>query len=160
MTTTNDLIVVDVQPFYKDFCRHIIRDVGVAIEKADFVTYYYNGMEVGIKDTEDEILEMLEAWDLSHKIHFVEKGYGFFRDWMDYGVPDQDIIDYITTGDESIKVDHFDSKGIDIYDPCLYVPPLENAMICGGGDFECLKEMELYLKVHGIETERIQNAIY
>lgn len=152
------LIVVDVQPFYRNCCRHIEMQVIRAIETADSVTYYYNGQDVGIDDTPECIQDQLELWEQNHKIRWIEKGYGFLRDWMDCGVNDDDIIEYLQTRDEDIAAAYIHYG--EIYHPAIQLPPVKFAHICGGGENECLKEMELYLEACNIQTKRLPTAIY
>ena len=162
-----NLIIVDIQPFYsKYFGRNLLFNTAQAIKTAHNITYYYNGEDVGIEDKEWEIREMFYDYlkeDEWNKVNFVEKSYAFLRNWMDIGKED----DILPTLDIMSQRDINDSREIEefedddpIYFPDFDIPEYEFTHICGGGENECLKEMEILLEHKKINTKRLNGAIY
>lgn len=151
------LIIVDVQPSYKNWIKFNINDFTNFIDKYDLILYLYNGDESGLtNDNPDSIRDWLVFEYDYEKIYdkhimFYDKGYGFFRDWMDAGIDDDLIIKVIQ---HMLKVKKYDARDLDqeeldqlkimksindIESQCLFVPDVKdqllkfgNADICGG----------------------------
>lgn len=160
-----NLIVVDIQPVYYSWCKKTIQHLMKAIAVADRVFYYFNGRDLGINDTDDCIVDMLDMNDDEiDKTVFIEKQYGFLRDWMDFDVDDETIIQTIIRRDKGEEAtqeeEELTSSFGTIYDPGLLIPPIEFAHICGGQDQFCLKEMELLLTAKGVKTKRINKCVW
>jgi hypothetical protein len=162
-----NLIVIDIQPQYSSFIPYSVYDnLAGLIKNHDNILWYYNGLDVGIDDQPQDILEMiydyLDEDDLS-KIEFVEKSYAFFRNRMDRGDDPDDIIKFLR---KMQKLGIHDSREIDndesgfMHIPDITIPTWKSANICGGGDRECLAEMEIFFSLNKIKTKRMPGAIY
>lgn len=183
------LIVVDIQPFYDEWHRDIVSNLTEHINENNYknIFYFFNGSDLGIDDTHQEISYYLLENGLEEEklnsIIFIEKSYGFFRTWMDYGV-NEDIIVY--TIKYMIENNIYDTRdiGVDIlesifkkfgedFDERLINDPMglptfdlnkfksiRSCDICGGGRNECLLEIELLLEALDIKYNRIEYLIY
>lgn len=165
MNPAINLIIVDIQPMYYYWCKKTINYLMEAINAADRIFYYFNGEDVGSSDTDDCIVDMLDMNNEQiEKTIFVEKYYGFLRDWMDAYVDDETIIQTIVRRDKgeepTEEEEELTSSFGMIYDPHLLMPPIEFAHICGGQDQLCLKEMELLLTAKGVKTKRIDKCVW
>ena len=110
-----NLIVVDIQPLYEEAIekKFMVSDFYAFMRKAKNVLYFYNGPDtIGSEDSPDNIINWLDekseymysmepeeepefaestiikeldnfSWG---NVQFYDKGYSFFRDWMDAGV--------------------------------------------------------------------------
>lgn len=164
-----NLIVVDVQPFYSQyFWDKLLINIYGAIKVADRIVWYYNGSEVGIKDTEEDIVEMMEDYlstDDLQKIEFIDKSYGFLRNWMDRGECHNEIVETIKLMEQhnifdSRELEEYEDDDDFIFIPHFRTPHFEFAHICGGSENQCLAEMELLLKARGMRTKKLTCAIY
>lgn len=167
------------------------------LSKGRKVLYFYNGETVGFSNGEDSIRRWLasalvgedleayewydedeyeeedpwaaaqEAFQTFQSIAFYDKGYGFFRGWMDQGVGDHEIIQII----RAMVVNRaYDSRELpeelitkiagevpeydNIYLPhidLLQLRAFNNAFLCGGGRDECLKEVQLLMNALNIK---------
>lgn len=179
------LLIVDVQPAYKSAFRGgLVQDIleHIATVPDDTPVFIVSVCHELSGDTREDILGfwldsgMDEA--MFDRVTFIEKEYAFFRGWMDNGVPDEEIV---ATGKRLVELGIYDSRdlaesdlamyapsAIDLSD-CMFLPtPLgldsryHNALwhVCGGGDAECLKEVELWMDVVGIEHTRLDDLTY
>lgn len=111
-----NLIVVDVQPFYHNWHEWLTPRLTKYINRTDYdnILYFFNGEEMGIPDTVEELNWYLVEWGLNEEripdLFYIEKNYSFFRGWMDIGI-DEDFIVYIVK--YMLKVDLYDSRDID-----------------------------------------------
>lgn len=178
------LIVVDIQPSYR---------IHLNIEMEDFVDwlqhhqtwdvlYLYNGPEMGLED-ETEIRAWLRDYGLTKfdNITFFEKGYGFFRDLMDSGVNDEQMItlgkymidhDLEDLGDIKSPLDGVDPRWLEPVDAYLFkIPALKDELVkflkpgakplvIGGGKEECFKEVLLLLAMLDYEWDEESQFIY
>ena len=180
-----NLIVVDMQPCYDHACSELIEPAIEEMEKADNIIMFWVGDGLS-EDTEDSVAEYWMNYGATpetvSKIRFIEKGYGFFRDWMDTGVPDDTIIDVVRymnsigLSDSRDVPDKVMRKfrevgsifpGWEVKLPDiggLFIPKFDLDLfkgkewkIFGGARYECLPEVELWLKAHYIETERLDH---
>lgn len=97
------LIIVDVQPQYlntglDDYIDDIINHIEKAAKSNRPIVAFYNSEEFS-GDTADESRFFFIEQGLSEKswgkIMFVEKSYGFLRNWMDEGIKDETIIEAV-----------------------------------------------------------------
>jgi len=173
------LIVIDVQPEYKQYFSHMINDfIGFLndnFSEMDQLTFFYNGDNIGMI-SEDNYKNWLFDYGLNEEViqfsNFYDKGYGFFRYCMDRNIDEDKIVNLIRY---MIEKDVFDSRELDedfwnefverygsedirqlleFAKDSMEIPDLMdelknyyNVMLCGGGIDECLKEVELALKV-------------
>lgn len=156
-----NLIVVDIQPVYHNYIlEHVRCKAREYIEDADNVTYYYNGACIGVLDKPPSICDYINIDHDQQKISFIEKEYGFYRDWMDSRVSYADIIRALRLNKGFVS----NIKYGNIYTPDYEIPSYlqsKDTFICGGHDKHCLKEMELYLEYKAnIRPERLCDAIF
>ena len=170
---SNNCIVVDIQPYYEsyigfdigEFCNFLIE----ILSKNKRVLYFYNGEDLGIDNNPQGICSWLlennhsDDYDILsrqlNKITFYDKGYAFFRNWMDSGISDNDIIKAIRfmylnrlSTSEQFPQEFFDENGIET-EEAIWVPDISlsqlksfnGSFLCGGGRMECLKEVQLLL---------------
>jgi len=178
---TTGLLVVDVQPAYRSHCDIIATQVA---QQINYTSNPVNIMWVGeglTADTMEDVWEYLSAHGARQfaleRANFIEKDYGFFRSWMDLGVPKEDII---KVGSYMLKHGLYSSSDIDLmelYDgdvpefpewdhlcpPCFdhqRLLSLDALEICGGGADECLAEIELWLHMKGKPFTRLDALVY
>lgn len=179
----NNIIVVDVQPSYKNYISFPMREFCEFLNGCNDILYFYNGVEIGL-DNESQVKRYLyengfDKWKMKD-VTFVDKGYGFFRSWMDMDI-DVSIIKKAIRYMMSMKVN--DSRDIDVEDWLREIPDLDyysfsddpiylpdisisvlksysGSYIVGGGKNECLKEMLILLSVFNIHTIQVSKFIY
>ncbi len=179
----NKLIVVDIQPAYSKYFPTLdLKEFVKLVKKQDEVLYLYNGTNTGLsEDSEESIKDWLYDLGIRTQDHitFYDKGYAFFRGWMDYGIDDWTIIDVAKLMMDKKIYDSRDLESSDLepiislddipqHDP-LFIPDLadlnsickfNHSLICGGGRNECLKEIELLLGSLDISTQKVERLIY
>lgn len=173
------LVVVDVQPAYHEACENIVYDI---IEKMNnteqVIIFFYIGRQLEGDSKYDVIGYLLENGLDENRIdgiRFIEKEYGFFRNWMDCGVPHHKIVETISYMNEHNiqdikKFTDSDWKNAvgDRYahrafsDDDFYLPSfnqkmfkdkkIDNLELIGGGRYECLLEIDFFLKGLGKKT--------
>lgn len=143
--------------------------------------------------TPDTVGEIQEYWEESgfdhenwHRVQIVDKGYGFFRGWMDQKVPDDAIIKTIRLMYQNKVYDSrelFGGEDSDDYainmEVGLGVPEealadainvkwtsvaqlkeFSGSYIMGGCRNECLREVELLMNAFNIKYKRIEEFTY
>ena len=98
--TQRPLVVVDVQPAYEAWLPK-----NLPHELTDFmnthrgaIKMYYNADETG---TTEDSLDVIQWWwhehglDIDDRISWFDKGFGFLREWMDYGLSNRIIVQTI-----------------------------------------------------------------
>lgn len=177
------LVVVDIQPGYHSSCHLITEAVVEKINnsiKEDGsstpVIFFYVGRDLDVDSKDDVIGYLLEHGLEEEKIRhirFIEKGYGFYRAWMDQGVSEEIILNAAKLMKEEEIYDSRDfehehwvtiagenyQKMYHLFDDNIYYPDfntklilredVDNFELIGGGRQECLKEIELFLKASG-----------
>lgn len=189
----NNSIVVDIQPVYEksfywmtqNFSKHIVN----LLTNGKKVLYFFNGSESGIsEDNKQSITYWLvenypyannendDYYDEQEKIynlilnncHWIDKGYGFFRELMDIGIEENKIIKIIrylyVNKLRSLKdadpfvienlIDERLSRNVDFYCPNIEIDLLKRfngSHIMGGYEHECLKEITLLMNAFNIK---------
>ena len=178
---STNILVVDIQPAYDPFCNKIAGKVANLLNKHQGnITVLYNA-EGFTNDSEYDVFSYFQEYgvddDKLEEFNMVEKEYGFFREWMDYGVPDHIIIKTIRA-----MVNHRvnDSRDLDLEqilgddaeslpEDSIYMPDfislgtlkkMSPFYMCGGGRSECLREIELICNAFNIRYKRMDNLIY
>ncbi len=181
------LIVVDIQPSYEktiyfdmeEFCEYLNDYEGE-------INYFFNGPELGFEDT-DALKNWLEYYGLnetsSYHINFIEKEYAWVRDAMDTGVDENDIIKllqlmikkdfydfrYLAFSDiKKLKLDSNFTEDISMENISFSLPSVledlkevpKSGTIIGGGEDECLLEMEITLQALKKKYKRNNKFIY
>lgn len=164
-----NLVVVDIQPAYESAIKSFLYKFIDFLNENEFakVLYLFNGPDLGL-ETEDE----LKWWLIDNELEedkltdfeFFDKGYAFFRGWMDTGVDEDDII---RVGQYMMKNKIWDSRDIkdEVYESMdlpelidnpdgIYIPDvvdelkrLNKPLLTGGAQDECLKEVELLMQI-------------
>jgi hypothetical protein len=185
----NSIILVDFQPAYQsddfgydDAIEEAIAHINNA--KPRFVTCFFNGSDVGIEDTIQEV-----AWhyvehgldeDLLHNFSFKEKSYAWLRNWMDQDIANSTIIQvvrYLVMNDmndsRDIELETFQKLtdgqfGDENPDDSIYIPDiniadlrkLSGSLIGGGGRHECLRELQLFMNAFNIKYKQVEEWTY
>lgn len=172
-------------------------ETGIADDTFDSIREYWDNTVCGWENEddryeEDEYGDYVEAecedpieWN---RFEIVDKGYGYFRAWMDSGVPENLIVKLIRemyqqkVSDSRMLFDGDDSEdyraqmaellGTDEYES-LYddnmsiewtsvaqLKQFNGAYIVGGGRNECLREVELLMNAFNIKYKRIDDLVY
>lgn len=197
---SHPIIIVDVQPAYHNkLSSKIINFVhnqtgpklmfvnadkdGLTDDTIDSIKQYWDD-EVGYTD-DNEYYESVIDWST---YTIVDKGYGYFRNWMDHGVSNNVIIRVIRLMYQQQVSDSRDLFGGDEYedymielekvlsgndlDFCATNPisiywtnvaqlkKFSGAYIVGGGRDECLFEVELLMSAFNIKYKRIDSLVY
>ena len=136
----------------------------------------------------DTLLDVHDFWlehgadeALLQRLNWVEKPYGFLRGWMDNGIDEDDICAVLQ---ELRKRSCWDSRDLDddtlerlspdgfALDSPLFRDDAVDKLLadalrtggawetCGGGQGECLQEVELVLQSGGVPFERLHHLTY
>jgi len=190
------LISVDIQEEYKShFSFSVLDFIKYLHEFEGPILYFYNGEDVGytgnpknwLMDTAYEELgeEFGEEFYLEtlERIEFVPKGYAFFRDVMDAGWDNEDIINAIKVMfdtnipdsrnldrellEEKTDLEEEQIDGLLRGDYAFYLPGIEGvlqgwcgATLIGGGSEECLAEVALLMEAMDCNYNFDQRFIY
>jgi hypothetical protein len=189
------VIVVDVQP---EYCGINDGDESpVCVDIINFVTkqtgpvlMFVNAEEHGL--TGDTVKDVMAYWEDSGfphrdwgRVQIVDKGYGYFRSWMDHGIEPSTIIATIR---ELYQQKKSDTRELEFGNSSKRTPaqslvmgaieemnddPLivnwisvaqlkrfNGAYIVGGGRNECLREVELLMNAFNIKYKRIDSLVY
>jgi len=183
----NSVILVDFQPAYgelgtPDYYSALSAAIEYINKKQPKVLAFFNGTDVGIYDTEDEVIwHYIENGldeNLVHLFTLREKSYAWLRGWMDDGVPESIIIKvvrYMVTNrindsrdiDSEIIEELTGGYDVPLNDP-LWIPDislselksLNNSLMGGGGRHECLKELTLFMNALNIKYKLVNSWIY
>jgi len=153
------------------------------------ILYYYNGPDTAGSDSKNDIIRwLLEYADfdevlenkLTRETIWYDKGYAFFRNWMDMGategfikkavrfmmsnkVTDSRDIDPEEWAEEFSDDWSDDFEGDMIYLPDIPINKLKKwsgSYIVGGGKNECLKEVQLLMSVFNIKAKMVKEFTY
>jgi hypothetical protein len=179
-----NVIIVDVQEAYRKYIHFDMYDFCSFLNKSGNILCLYNGEELGFGDQNAEVVDFYIENGLDEQriddIQFIDKGYGFLRGWMDYGVDDDTIIktlkymkkksvwDSRDLEEDDWKKLKIDMDDIPDSDPIYFPGNIDENMlrhyagsyIVGGGENECLKEVQLYMKALGIRYTEYRKFIY
>lgn len=187
------VIVVDVQPEYSG-----INDGGADYLFKKIISFVNNQtgpvlMFVNAEDTGlsgDSISDIKLYWENSgfdsanwNRVEIVDKGYGYFRSWMDNNISDKLIIKIIRLLYQNKKTDsrelfednpeylqelaghEFEDWMID--DPIVVewasvakLKSFSGSYLVGGGRTECLREVELLMNAFNIKYKRVDSLVY
>jgi len=192
----SSVILVDFQPAYSPEHQGADADgfgyneamqnaIQYINKKKPNVTAFYNGQDVGIEDTKNEVMwhyiEQGLDEDLTHLFTFKEKSYAWLRQWMDEGVDDSmtiKVIRYLVTNNlnDSREIEdeawlqlvgedfeYYDNREMNIYLPDISLGDLKSlsgSLMGGGGRSECLRELELLMNAFNIKYKMVNDWIY
>ena len=195
------IIVVDVQPEYCGANRVCQRVVNFVQNQTGPVLMFVNAEDQG--QTGDTIESIRTWWEESaggewdedsgtfnevidwSRFQIVDKGYGYLRSWMDYGIEPKIIIAtirelYLQKKNDSRELNFppFNQRTItqslimgaieEMEDDPLIVnwtsvaqlKRFSGAYIVGGGRNQCLREVELLMNAFNIRYKRIDSLVY
>lgn len=179
-----DLIVVDIQPTYGPYIKTFdLEDFTEYLNDTEFksILYLYNGPDMGFEDWNEIGYWLMESGLEEEKFDEMtsfEKGYAFFRSFMDLGMEERDLIKLLrymfdSKIYDSRDISEEDWDALDInwdYDPdgdMVNIPDVlfqlrqyNNPIVCGGGRDECLAEIELCFKVLDKPYELLERFVY
>jgi hypothetical protein len=198
------IICVDVQPAYEKYnpqvCKKIVDFVnkqtgpvlmfvnaerdGMTEDTIDSIAYWWEetaGLEYN--EDEDDYVSNIN-WN---RFQVVDKGYGWFRNWMDNGVQPKFIIQlirymyqhklndvrddldgvyqYMTNnpiGNQIIDWEDWmeDEPFVINWTSVAQLKKFNGAYLVGGGRDECLREVELLMNAFNIKYKRIDSMVY
>ena len=191
-------IVVDVQPEYcgiydgdeSPVCVDIINFVN---KQTGPILMLVNAEDQGL--TRDTIKDIKVYWEDSgfdpsnwSRVEIVDKGYGYFRSWMDSGIDPSVIIKIIREMYSQRVTDSRDlfqkiynhsyedlmtqligqtPTSTQLYDPIIVewtsvaqLKKFNGSYIVGGARNECLREVELLMNAFNIKYKRINSLVY
>jgi len=182
------VIIIDIQPAYQNAIFFNLYDFMEFLNtQAGEILMYYNGEDTLGMDSKYQMIDFYLDHgfneDKLKDITWVDKGYGFFRNWMDAGIEDSDMIKAIrhlimtrtwdsreVSSEEWAKIipdaweDYSREMKIDsINVPNLSVKSLRKfngALVVGGGCNECLKEMRLLMSALNIRGTILRKFTY
>lgn len=177
------LVIVDVQPLYDAYLRFEVADLmRYAVNNFDAVLVIYNGPGVD-GDEQWRVIEFFDneagedydlAWAFRNKCQYHEKEYGWSRDWMDYGLSDDDVVRgmialrALKEHDARELPEHIKRRlPLDPEDWMLVLPDLslelqhwDGSVICGGGEEACLAEVRLLARSMGVQLHQEDEFVY
>lgn len=186
----NNVIVVDIQPIYKSGIHFDMGKFTDFLMEQGNILYYFNGPDTVGGDSKKEIINWLYEEsdyndDLYNKLNskqtlWYDKGYGFFRGWMDNGASDRFIKKAIRfmmskkendsrdiepeVWEEKFPKDWKDAYEVDmIYLPDIPINTLKKwsgSYLVGGGKNECLLEIQILMSTFNIKHKDVRQFIY
>lgn len=186
---SRDVIVVDIQPMYLEWIPFDISDFGEFLMSNHRILYFYNGPDTVGDDTKEDIIKMFynhtDSEELIYKLQsndtiWIDKGYAFFRGWMDNGADarfmtqairymvDKGVNDSRDIDEEewaNIFPDYWtDDFAVDsINMPDISIGELKTwsgSYLTGGGRDECLKEVQLLMNAFNIKYTMVEEFIF
>jgi uncharacterized protein YeeX (DUF496 family) len=192
------VIVVDVQPEYCSYqggayepvCWDVISFVN---KQTGPILMFVNAEDTGV--SVDSTYEIKEYWEENgfdpdnwKRVELVDKGYGYFRSWMDRGADPAVIIRAIREmyqqkvndsrdlfggenspeyeekmkalmGRDYIEFDLDDSISVN-WTSIAQLKRFNGAYLVGGSRSDCLREVELLMNAFNIKYKRIDSLVY
>lgn len=161
-----DLIVsCDIQFEYKkamrgDFIKRFVQFINLNRDKT--IIFLFNGETVGGPSEyqyREWLLDIGIDYDIIEESYVFDKGYGQIRELMDSGIEHDKIVDMIrymldnNYGDsrdmseeewKALNID-FENNGYGINEVVDFLAEYDDFVLIGGGENECLLEVELFL---------------
>jgi len=180
-----NVIIVDIQPQYKGYIHFNMFECAEFLNNQRDLLVFYNGPDTVGQDTKIGVLHWWGEWGFDtikgRSAKWIDKGYGFFRSWMDEGVDEkriQEVVRYMVMNriqdsrdipDEVMEgfiLDYFESYFYE-HDP-IYLPHISLGMLkkwsgsylIGGGKSECLKEIKILLDTFNIRYTLVKKFIF
>ncbi len=183
------IICVDIQKEYQQCFSFRMNEFARFINQSKRkIVFLFNGPDLGFSSEEEYKYWLMEYGISENKIlrsTFYDKGYAFFRYPMDSGIDDDETINLVkfmmekgvndSRDLDQEFWDEFVSKYkhnsirellqhsgdlIHIPDLMQFLRPFNSISLCGGGRNECLKEVEIALKVLNKNFNFIQQFVY
>jgi hypothetical protein len=188
-TRKKNVIIVDVQPMYEQSIDFEIEDFNEFLLNQKNLLYFFNGPDTVGVDSKRNIIDWLSEYSdynddlyikLTKQTIWYDKGYGFFRSWMDQGASHNFIkkaIRFMMSKKENdsrdIDPDEWkekfpkDWKSSFNVDP-IYLPDIplnilkkfSGSYLVGGGKNECLKEIQILMSIFNIKYTLVNDFVY
>lgn len=188
--SNNVLISVDIQPEYENYMRFkpysFINWLENNSEKYSKIVFLFNGPDLGFQSEDEYKIWLMDnemSEGLLERIDFFDKGYAFFRNAMDAGLDEGEILKLINymyknkiNDSRDIEDDIWAQIGLDDStiekmnknEDALFIPDVMNYLstitgnisLVGGGRNECLREVEFCLKVLNKPYTLINEWVY
>lgn len=181
--SSTPIICVDIQPAYHNYLNNrinVYEAMGFMNKCKSNILIFYNGDEVGIEDKKYDVEDYFVEYGFEPKanIKFLEKGYAFFRNWMDNGVSERTIMKVIRKMVIERKNDASDLGDLeeflgDEYEDWMeyesfYIPDIDLGLLktfkgcylIGGGEHECLAEIRILMNTFNIKHTLVKEFIY
>ena len=181
-------IVVDVQPAYSRFIN-FEPELMNFLNKQNRILLLANAETSGIEaDTMNDVKEYWSDHGFYNwpAVTVFDKGYGYLRNWMDMGISDRSVMRTIremykqkvnssdqlfaNSDDPELALEEFIGNEFDEYmlDDHISInwislkmlKQFSGSYITGGGQNECLKEVELIMQAFNIRSTRIRKFIF
>jgi hypothetical protein len=190
-TLSSPTVVVDVQPEYNKYCGGIVDGIcNFLNNRKGPIVVYFNGDSIGSEDDKNSIIDYYLEHGLNDDVipnmKFIDKGYGFFRVWMDNGMDRAYIIKAIrfmvmnkkydsrdVTTDEWEKLfaddwneftdlpDIIENDSVNIPDVVISdLKKLSGCYLVGGAKEQCLAEFRLLFDAFNINYRIINDFTY
>lgn len=181
----NPIVVVDVQPSYDKWISFSVYDMCEYLNDStgDILVFYVGKEYSGItNDSKHDVINYYIDHGLDEEVldrmEFIDKGYGFFRSWMDIGIDEDDILDVLRymkknriNDSRDIDEEFFEETWPDIYEyfeDNISMPDFDerdlrsynNCVLIGGGRNECLAEIEIAFDLFKIKYRTNRKYIY
>ena len=179
---TKNVIVVDIQPEYKQYMHFRMGECMEFLNENRDILVFFNGPDTVGQSSKNDILGMWHEEGFTSRrknVKWIDKGYGFFRSWMDVGVDEKEIqntIRYMVNNRIYDSRDIPDEKLLDfvgdyqerLVDDPIYLPDISLGMLkkwsgsylIGGGRNECLKEVKILLDAFNIRYTLVKKFIF
>jgi len=184
------LVVVDIQPEYEDSfdfeLYEFLNWVNQKYDEFDEVVILFNGPDLGFLDKNELISYYIDNGleeNYAFQSTYFDKGYAFFRNCMDEGVDEEEIVKVVKymyqngindsrdideemwnvivdeLGTEEAKEYLLDNEDmINIPDLMDFLKDYDNIILTGGHHEQCLKEVEIALDA--LEKNYVQYSKY
>lgn len=185
------LLIVDCQPAYHQLCSPIMKDLCKFINgQTGKIGILFNGQLDEGTNSKQDVIDYFIKFGLDdtkiNSIIWIEKNYGFFRNWIDAGFSRKVIIEVFKEMNRlgKRKSSDLDSEWLDSITPPEVIdyygrklstfddikfPDLvsisilkkfNNCYICGGVREQCLEEIEIIMNTFNIKYTEINKFIY
>lgn len=176
----NQLVIVDIQPAFP-MSEYLVPSVLEYSKKFDDIVFIYDchHQEGCGAPFDPYVLDMYEDMafnqEFRDKTECIGKEFGFLRGWMDTGVDNDDIISIVKYMIEQNIGDSRDiAEGVfDVADEKRNCDSIgagphteldryisQSVTLVGGGQYECLAEIDLLLQAMGRQTEINYSYVY
>lgn len=185
---SKDVIIVDIQPMYQNYFGFDLEVFGQFLLSNRRILFFYNGPDTVGDDTKEDIIEMFynatyseELIDkLQNDTIWIDKGYAFFRGWMDNGADEgfiqraiRHMVNSGVNDSRDIEAEEWSKLFPDDWDDSFEYDPIfmpdisvgdlktwNGSYLTGGGKNECLREVQLLMNAFNIKYTLVGDFIY
>lgn len=180
---STNVIIVDIQPAYDKWCKHLMPQLCDFLNKQRGNTLiFFNGEDLDL-DNKNSVINYYYDYGLSEEkietIEWKEKIYGYFRDLMDSDIEPKIIIKIIremflqkVNDSRDLPEDFlnllYNTYSVDLENYPTFLPDFSfkllkeynNCYIGGGGKHECFREITLLMNALNIKYKEMKKFIY